>query len=289
MTHLALDAAYPPSPQQWVADMNAVGADGGFVYVYGPIVKYTLQHVTVARQSGKIVIPIIVPGNTWPTFGTLKSNLLRYGFQSGPVVVDLESSSLPPNAGLANFALYMQQNGYQLDRYGTQSVLGTYTPENEDWIADWIRTGQLGPLPTLPQGWQSWQFVNDVKINGSTYDASIVSDSFVTGSDAMTLDDARLIVRMIYTDCRRGEPETEDAINGWANKIVADPENTFIAMVDPANGEFANDLSIDRQMRADYEAGKLGGSTAPADALAQLQATVAELSADLQAIKNAIK
>lgn len=195
MTHLLLDAAFPPSPQQWVADMNAVGADGGFVYVYGPFTNYTPQHVVMARQVGKVVLPIIVPGNTWPSFATLLMACQRYGFQSGPVVGDLEPGSLPPNTDMVNFAMFMQQRGYQFDRYGTQSILGAYAPEGEDWIADWIRQGQLLPLPPLPQGWQSWQFVDDVVINGSTYDASIVSDSFIMGATQEIMDPKDPIVQ----------------------------------------------------------------------------------------------
>lgn len=182
MAHLLLDAAFPPSPQQWVADMNAVGADGGFVYVYGPLTNYTSQHVATARGAGKVVLPIIVPGNSWPSFTTLLQALRGYGFAEGPVIIDLESGSLPPNTDLVSFAQFMLANGYRVDRYGNQSVLGTYSPENDDWIADWIRTGQLQPLPTLPVGWHSWQFVNDITVNGSQYDASIVSDEFI-GAD----------------------------------------------------------------------------------------------------------
>lgn len=191
MTHLLLDAAFPPNPQQWIADMNAVGADGGFVYVYGPLTNYTAAHVSTARDDGKIVLPIIVPGNAWPASFTLISALRSYGFADGPVIVDLETNSLPPDQGLVSFAAYASASGFQVDRYGNQSMLGKYTPEGEDWIADWIRTGQLNPLPTLPQGWHSWQFVNDVVINGSQYDASIVDDEFVGGIGSMaevTLD-----------------------------------------------------------------------------------------------------
>lgn len=179
--HLMLDAAYPPMPQQWIDDMNAVGADGGFVYVWGPITLYSIDHVVTARANGKAVIPIIVPGNQFPDNGSLLNTLRALGFTSGSVVIDLEPGSEPPDYQVHNFSVFLGQNGYVEDRYGTISVLGTYSPEGEDWIADWIRTGQLSPLPALPAGWNARQFVNDVMINGHTYDASVVSDAFMVG------------------------------------------------------------------------------------------------------------
>lgn len=195
MARLLLDAAYPPSPQQWIADMDAVGAAGGFVYVWGPITRYSQQHVVAARNARKIVVPIVVPGNTWPSTISIVQSLQSYGFTSGPVMVDLEAGSLPPNIGLVSFASAMMPLHYQVDRYGNISTLGAYAPEGQDWIADWIRTGVLDPLPTLPAGWQSWQFVNDININGSQYDASMVADTFVTEGTDMALDPTDGIVQ----------------------------------------------------------------------------------------------
>lgn len=179
---LMLDAAFPPSPQQWVADMNAVGADGGFVYVVGGILNYTPDHVSVARFAGKVVVPIVVPGNTPTTVQNVHDALASMLFSGGPVVVDLEPGSEPADEWVRMLRQFLDPLGYETDRYGTQSVLGSYSPEDGDWVASWLRTGQLNPIPQLPAGWHAWQFANDVVVNGNTYDASVVDDQFVARS-----------------------------------------------------------------------------------------------------------
>lgn len=176
---LMLDAAFPPHPLQWVADMESVNADGGFVYVVGDFLHYTAEHVSAARAARKVVIPIVVPGNTPTTVQAVHDVLVSYGFESGPVIVDLEPGSEPADEWVRGLRQFLDPLGYETDRYGTSSVLGQYSPEDDDWVAAWQRNGVLDPVPTLPAGWNAWQFVDDVVINGSTYDVSVVDDQFV--------------------------------------------------------------------------------------------------------------
>lgn len=190
-TKVILDAAYPPSPSQWVADMNAVGASGGLVYVWGPILNYSVAHVAAARNAGKIVIPVVVPGNDGPAWQNVMSRLNLFGFIAGPVLYDFELNSEPTNAWWQAQAASVRASGFLADRYGTSGELGRYTPEDEDWIASWLRSGVLQPIPSLQPGRVAWQFVNDVSINGSQYDVSVMDDAFMEGIDNLaqvTLD-----------------------------------------------------------------------------------------------------
>src|SRR5215471_806312 len=187
---LLLDAAHPPPPNEWVADMDAVGAAGGFVYVIGPFLNYTPGHVSVARAAGKIVLPIIVPGNVPTSSSAVLAALATYGFTGGPVITDLERTSEPPDQWVVELRAFLNPLGYLVDRYGTPSELGKYSPEDDNWLAMWQRTGVLNPVPVLPTGWNAWQFVNDVHINGSTYDVSVIDEQFAgataPGVDEMT-------------------------------------------------------------------------------------------------------
>lgn len=171
---LGLDAAFPPSPALWCADMASAGASVGFVYVHGDFLNYTPAHVTLARAKGLTVAPIVVPGNNPPSFATIWSALLNYGFASGPVFVDLEMFSLPPDGWVKGLHAFLFPLGYWIVNYGTTSTLGHYSPEDGDWVANWIRTGTLNPVPALPDNELAWQFVDDVRINGNTYDATVI-------------------------------------------------------------------------------------------------------------------
>lgn len=179
-TRLMLDAAYPPPPDQWVADMNTAGADGGFVYVVGPILNYTADHVVVARASGKAVVPIVVPGNDTIPYDSIRAALEAYGFLAGMVVTDLERFSLPPVQWYAGFVQTLHWWNYLAVEYGTPTDTAPYDPGDDQWIATWIRTGVLDPIPSLPPGLDAFQFVNDVNVNGHLYDVSVVNDKFWT-------------------------------------------------------------------------------------------------------------
>src|SRR5215467_4772333 len=96
-TILLLDAAFPPSPDQWVRDMDMVGAQGGAIYVWGSFINYSKAHVDAARAAGKQVLPIIVPGDSPPP-PPLYAAAEPYGITSGPIVYDIESGSMPASS-----------------------------------------------------------------------------------------------------------------------------------------------------------------------------------------------
>jgi hypothetical protein len=191
--HVGLDAAFPPTAPLWVQDMNAVGADVGFIYVYGPYLNYTPTHKTMAEAAGKHVMPIVVPGNKPPTYGVIWAALLGYGFGGGPVWVDREPGSEPADSWVQGLRAFLDPLGYRTDTYCMASECGKFTPEDGEWVASWIRTGTLNPLPAMPQGRHAWQFVNDVSINGRQYDASIVDDTFITGEIELTPEQVQML------------------------------------------------------------------------------------------------
>lgn len=179
-TIVMLDAAYPPDAATLINDMESVGAEGAFVYVWGPIVKWTPLHVQALRRAGKQVAPIIVPGNLPNSIMQMMRECYLYGFIDGPVFFDFEWGSLPSNEWWLNARYSFNQGGFHADRYGTTNTLGKYSPGAEDWIASWLRAGKLDPIPTLPPTWNAWQFVDDVSINAHIYDVSVVNDDMWT-------------------------------------------------------------------------------------------------------------
>lgn len=186
-TEIIVDAAFPPAPTLWVSDMDTIGASGGCVYVYGDFTNYTPAHIAAALRANKTLVPIVVPRSNPPSFATVWSALLSYGFHAGPVVFDLEQFSEPPDAWLKGARQFLAPLGYVCDRYGTSGELGKYSPEDGDWIANWLRRGVLNPIPTLPPGTVAWQFVDDVVINGNTYDVSVMDASFTNSVEATFL------------------------------------------------------------------------------------------------------
>lgn len=275
---IILDAAFPPTPALWVGDMNAVGASGGCVYVLGPFTNYTPAHVTLARASGKSVIPIVVPGDNPPSYGTVWAALLNYGFSSGPVVFDLERFSEPPDAWLTGARSFLGPLGYLVDRYGTVSELGKYSPENADWIASWLRQGILDPIPSLPAGRVAWQFVDDIVINGRTYDASVMDSSFLGGIMANGFtDDDRAMLSRLATDFFDGQQSTtpdgkSPVPTDWPNFVPA-TLNQILAGVE--NLEKGGTVTID---------------TAPiVNAINSLGGQLTALSTQLTRIENAFR
>lgn len=184
-TTLMLDAAYPPSPQQWIADMNAVNAGVGAIYIWSGFPNYSKAHVDAARAAGKFVLPIVVPGDIGPDPNTVLDVANQFGITSGPIAVDLETGSEPGNAWDQTFDSVARNRGFTPIEYGTPSQFGPwggqYTDSDSLWIATWIRTGIINPVPVLPPGRVAWQFVNDVTINNSQYDASVIDTSIFEG------------------------------------------------------------------------------------------------------------
>ena len=191
MTKLILDALYPPTdPQQLIRDLNAVGADGAMVYVFRPggVGTWTPNHVDALRAAGKLVAPIIVPSPWGDAINTLFFTVKSWSFVGGPITLDLEFPNLPPRDWEEAFDGEARAQGYLDFDYGTPSNLGLYVPDDHNWIATWIRTGVLLPLPVPPVG-GGWQFVNDIMINGSQYDASVIDDVVFGGGSALTIVD----------------------------------------------------------------------------------------------------
>lgn len=189
--HLFLDAAYPPFPAELLLDLANTGADGCFLYVWGPIVNWTPYHRALLQQAGFHAVPIVVPGNAPGDPIEMVNAVNAWGWPGGPVIFDFEGGSDPGSPWFQNAVNVFAIHGYRAEPYGTSSFLDRYDPEDRDWVANWIRTGILDPIPTLPAGWEAWQFVNDIIVNGHTYDASIVSDVLL-GEDMTPQQEATL-------------------------------------------------------------------------------------------------
>jgi hypothetical protein len=182
MSKLMLDALFPPAPDQLVADLGAVGADGAMVYVSRPggVGSWTPAHVQALRAAGKLAAPIIVPPPAGGDIPTLLEAAATFGFTSGPITLDLEPPNLPPASWEEQFDVMARGRGFSDFDYGTPSNLGLYAPDDAQWRAIWLRTGVLQPLPPAPVN-GGWQFVNDIVVNSRTYDASVVADSVFSG------------------------------------------------------------------------------------------------------------
>lgn len=180
---LFLDALFPPAPSQLVADCKAVGAAGCFAYVFRPggIGNWTPAHVLALAESGLFSCPIIVPPVNGGDISTLIQAVKNFGFSGGPITLDLETPNLPPSGWEEQFDAAVAANGFIDFDYGNTTDLGKYQPDNDKWVAEWLRTGTLNPIPVLPSGWQGWQFVNDITINGSQYDASVIDTELFAG------------------------------------------------------------------------------------------------------------
>jgi hypothetical protein len=169
---LVLDAAYPPSPKQWVADMDAVGAQGGAIYVYGSFLNYTKAHVDVARAAGKQVLPIIVPGNQ-PPAPPLYAVAAPYGITSGPLAYDIEDGSFPAPEWVEQAVNESNAAGWSAGVYSSGAARQQYA-FGWWWEARWpYGAGTWQPVPVLPTGQAGWQYAHDVVVNGSEYDISI--------------------------------------------------------------------------------------------------------------------
>lgn len=189
---LILDALYPPSPDQLVSDCIALGAGGCFAYVWRPdgqggidIGNWTPAHVDALRRAGLWSGPIIVPPASGIDYAILLAAVRSFGFIDSAVTLDLEDPNLPPAEWEEGFDAFMAAAGYRDLDYGNSTDLGRYQPDDPEWLARWIRTGMLRPLPTRPPGVRAWQFVNDVIApSGTWYDASVADPSALLGGGA---------------------------------------------------------------------------------------------------------
>ena len=178
---LALDAAFPPSPDQWVRDLQSVGADVGFVYVWGPFVNYTKAHVDAAQAAGIHVVPIIVPGNS-PPAPPLYAAAEPYGITSGLIAYDIEDGSLPGADWVRQAVDQSNAAGWSAGVYCDQQKREFYSA-GWWWLALWPLVGTINPIPGgLPAETVAWQYTHDVNINGSQYDVSIVDPALFGGS-----------------------------------------------------------------------------------------------------------
>lgn len=179
---LVVDAAFPPSPAQWVADMNAIGAQGGAIYVYGGFTNYTAAHVQAAQAAGKHVVPIIVPGNA-PPAPPLYAAAAPYGLTSGLLVYDVESGSEPGPVWVQQAVDEANTAGWRAGVYCGQALRSSYSA-GWFWLSQWpYAAGIWQPVPTLIAGASAWQYAHDVNINGSLYDVSIFNEALFGGTN----------------------------------------------------------------------------------------------------------
>lgn len=185
-TLIGLDALFPPDAASVVRDANQVGAQviGCYVFRQGGIGGWNPMLVQNIRAAGKTMLPIVVPGNNPPPASTVLNAVRAMGFAGGVVALDLEATSLPPVAWATSWITIVQAAGFKPIEYGSVLNLEPYgIGLSMDWVANWLRTGSLEPLPTLPSGEAGWQFANEVSINGHVYDASLFDSSIFEGDD----------------------------------------------------------------------------------------------------------
>jgi len=140
---LILDGLYPGSPAQLVAACEDVGAAGALIYAYRPggTGDNSPAHVTALRDAGKVAIPVIVPeGDDSGKPLNILAALRGFGFTSGPVIFDTEPPNLPSNQWLQGAEAFLASHGFTRGQYGTRSTLGSYSPEDDEWIDYLART-----------------------------------------------------------------------------------------------------------------------------------------------------
>jgi hypothetical protein len=248
---LMLDAAFPPDPAGLIADITTVSADGAFLYVWGPFVNGSPAHVRALQAAGLHVAPIVVPGNIPSTLGAMIGAVEAWGFQAGPVFFDFERGSDPGKPWFDAAQAFFSIHGYRAEPYGTLSVLGQYDPDDKDWVANWLRTGILDPIPQLPPDWEAWQFVNDIVINGHQYDASVVSAAIMAGQGELDnmnqgtkVGLAHVAIKSIY----QREP-TQQELFDFANTLNDDGSN-FADLVQGLAGNTQNPDLVNIQNQA---------------------------------------
>ena len=181
----ALDAAFPPSPAEWVADLQSVGAKVGFAYCPtfggGGSGHYTAAHVEAAEAAGIRVVPIVVPGGSPPS-PPLYAAAWPLGMTGGSIVYDIARGDGTPAAAWVEQAA---AEGMAADPVWDpwcylQPDLRPTFPWGKEWAAI------PGAEPTsLPDGANGVQYGFDVVINGHNYDVSVIDlDALVASPSA---------------------------------------------------------------------------------------------------------
>jgi hypothetical protein len=234
---IALDAAYPPSPAEWVQDLDWAGAESAFYYAVGPFARYTPAHLEAARAAGKRLCAIIVPGSAPTSIHLMLAVVAALGGAGDPVVFDLETGSLPPALWLGDAISAAREAGHPPRRYGDMGVLAGYPAADGDWVSHGpgpIRAGwsPADGVPVLRSGLLGWQFAVQVTINGHQYDVSVCDPSLFAGG----LPNMRL--------------EKDDPIVQELQQFVADVEYAVVSG-DPAfSYPKAEALGILRELKA---------------------------------------
>lgn len=190
MAHL-LDAAFPPADvQKWIAALRSAGAAGCLAYVYDTQATpnlWTPAYCRAIQDAGFGILPVYVFGPAYPVIGHARQVMAAYGWDSGPVMGDLERGSMP---GTTYFRLWCQDlrsHGFQSVAYGAQATLDTYRPAADaGFLARYIQRA-LNPIPALPAGCDGWQYANSFAFSGIDVDASVCSLPLITakGDDTM--------------------------------------------------------------------------------------------------------
>lgn len=175
------DCAYPPEPDQWVADLQALGCQVAFVYAWGPITRYTAAHVGAALAAGLVVVVIVVPGNQPPP-PPLYAAAWPLGVSTGAIFFDVESGSLPGADWAGTAVEESAAAGWTAGIYCTASQRANY-PAGVWWRAGtgWSGGGFSGQLPAPAVDLRDYgapaalQYDFDVRgPSGATYDLSAV-------------------------------------------------------------------------------------------------------------------
>lgn len=187
---LMLDALYPGTPAQLVANCKAVGAAGALGYVWhGSAQSYdtggwSLAHFDALRSAGLITAPIASGTSAYtPTPQQIIQAARAWGFTSGPLIHDMEGpGNLPPQSWWNNAINVDRAAGYTAIKYGNQPDVSSYANGDGWWQARYIQQ-TVNPQPALPAGLIGWQYANSVSINGTQYDVSIFDAGVFEGEE----------------------------------------------------------------------------------------------------------
>lgn len=270
---ILLDTLYPPAPDQLVADCRALGAAGCWVYVLRRdaggadvgVGGWTGAHVDGLHAAALVAPGIVVPGSV-PPAGQACLDALRALHCDPLLATDLELYSLPPTWWEDQLEQLEAAAGVRGIDYGTLATLGAYDPGQPGWVAEWIRTGVLDPVPVLPAGRQAWQFVNDVTApSRSSYDASVVDAALLPGGDPVVTQELKLaLVRLAYAAFLFGRAPSSDDEAGWANQIADDLSNLEIVLAGiQASPEATEDRVLYAQLREWAQSGGTPKHTHP--------------------------
>lgn len=264
---LMLDAEFPPSPAQWVADLRAIGAAVGAYYVFnqaGGVLNYTAAHIAQAHAAGIYTLPIVVPGNRPPP-GPLTAAVDPYGDVPGLIVYDVEGGSYPGPRWVADSISAADAAGWN---GGTYCVGGDrrFYGAGWWWQADWIYSLTYQPVPqNLLPGASAWQYTHDVTINGSLYDVSVIDLSLLQGGlNVAQLDDIQNGVNYVrsWID-NNGDPllrdiqhATEQGTGVGGNEIAQ-----ILAGVLALGGQDATLISAVQAVKTELDSLAAGGST----------------------------